>query len=133
MNKTILFIFFFLLHTPFFLSTCPELQKNLNTPSDTCLIRWREDSLGCKGYREACLSEIFSLLPRFKNLTEIRETLGRPNEEAPSSDPADSIWNFRYYYEVRCENDSIITDGCLLNVIINDGQEFGVIGMVLCK
>ena len=114
----------FLLVTVLLLSCDNSNSFQSKIKNDSFLMKWRQDSFGCLGFRkDSALRLLFDKYElRKKNADEIKQILGKPNDEATGG----KYVNLKYYWGSICHDNKIDaeSDKCWHTILIDtSGKE----------
>lgn len=107
---------------------CREHEGNKNieiateNTTDSLLINWRADSLGCIGYRKKSIGTIFEKYTLVsKDVDEIKRLLGKANEEYLN----ENYHGLLYYCDNTCINNALPaeSDKCWFEIRFNNNGE----------
>jgi len=122
MHKSFIVFFIFLSFS------CQEHKDNksndliIANTTDSLLINWRADSLGCMGYRKKSIGNIFKKYTLVsKGVDEMKRLLGKANEEYVN----ENYHVFRYYCDNACINNALPaeSDKCWFEIRLNNKGE----------
>ena len=108
--------------------SCGQQKGNKNIDmakagtTDSLLINWHADSLGCMGYRQKYISTIFTKYTlATKSPDEIKKILGTPSEEYVN----ENYHGLRYYCDNTCNGNAmpLESDKCWFEILINNKGE----------
>ncbi|MEO8146966.1 MAG: hypothetical protein ABI723_04975 [Bacteroidia bacterium] len=92
-------------------------------------MKWKEDSLGCKGKRIKLWRDILNQIYKFQDSKELKHYLGDPNLIIGDSiSMVNNSYNYIYFVDVSCSSDSVLlkVDKCYLRIfpVLKDSINF---------